>query len=258
MNKWILTLAVLVMGAAAASAQDREISLDDFNQIEISKPDARVETSLGVAFPMYFGLSTLTNVNYKGAWAGGYTGAWAGGQDFLNFRTGKNFVYALDLASVHFKSGGFHASLGLRWTFMDFTFNDPKISLYPMEVAGTASTKTIYYPSQISIYNSSYDFNKSKIHASYLGVPLRVGFRFGKATVYAGASAELLTSGYTKYKRPKRRTMAKDIFSPFRATVEGGFCWGPLGVFAMYGLTPLFPSDLSDARTLTLGLILGM
>ena len=97
----------------------------------------------------------------------------------------------------------------------------------------------------------------SELRGSVMLIGALLG-RFGKATVYAGASAELLTSGYTKYKRPKRRTMAKDIFSPFRATVEGGFCWGPLGVFAMYGLTPLFPSDLSDARTLTRGLILGM
>ena len=251
MNKWILTLAVLVMGAAAASAQDREISLDDFNQIEISKPDARVETSLGVAFPMYFGLSTLTNVNYKGAWAGGYTGAWAGGQDFLNFRTGKNFVYALDLASVHFKSGGFHASLGLRWTFMDFTFSHPEYTIRPV---GGGSFDFI----PIKTENPNYDYNKSKVHATYFGIPLRASLHFGRAAVFAGASAELLTGGYAKYKRPDNRMQIKEVFHPFRATVEAGFNYGLLGFYVQYALTPLFKQTLSDANTFTFGLVLGL
>jgi len=247
MKKLFLTFAVLAMGTSAVSAQDREIdleSLNDFNKIELSHEGARVETDLKIAFPMYFGTSVLSNVSYKGDWA------LADQTNFLNTRTAKNFVYGLELASMHVHYGALDMSLGLRWTFMDFTFSDPKVS---MKRVGNS-----YVPYLISLENPGYDFNKSKIHASYFGIPLRVGFNIGRATVYAGASAELLTNGYTKYKRPKTRTQAKDLFNPFRATVEGGFSWGNLGVFVMYGLTPLFPDSLSDARTVTFGLTLGI
>jgi hypothetical protein len=50
----------------------------------------------------------------------------------------------------------------------------------------------------------------------------------------------------------------KELFNPIRASIEGGFSYGNLGVFVQYGLTPLFPANLSDARTLTFGLLLGL
>ena len=87
----------------------------------------------------------------------------------------------------------------------------------------------------------------------------RIGLKFGKAMVYAGASAEFLTEGYTKYKHPKYRQHIKSAFNPFRATVEGGFSYGNLGVFVMYGLTPLFSEAMyAQANTLTFGLIMGL
>ena len=141
-------------------------------------------------------------------------------------------------------------SLGLRWTFMDFTFADSRFTLRPV---GSS-----YIPVPIQEINPGYDLNKSKIHASYFGIPLRVGVEVGKATIYAGGSAELLTGGYAKYKRPKERQQIKEVFNPFRATVEAGFSYGNLGVFCMYGLTPLFQDSLSDARTITFGLLLGL
>ncbi len=67
MKKIILTIAALVL-ATTAFAQDREIDLqswDDFNKVELSKAGTRLESNLSFAFPMYFGWSTLTNVNYK-------------------------------------------------------------------------------------------------------------------------------------------------------------------------------------------------
>lgn len=247
MKKMILTLAVLASAVTAVSAQDREIDLeqlDNLNKIEITGADARVEANLGLVFPMYFGTSILSGIDYKGDWAS------YGAMDFLQMRSAKNFVYGLQIASLNISYEALDVSLGLRWTFMDFAFKDPRFTLRPVN--------KVYLPTAIEQENPAYDFNKSKIHASYFGIPLRVGVNFGKAKVYVGGSVELLTNGYTKYKRPKNRQQAKGIFNPFRATVEGGFAWGGLGIFVMYGLTPLFPDTLSDTRTVTLGVTLGI
>lgn len=254
MNKIALTIMGLALGAISLSAQERRLeivipSMDDIlsNKVEISKTKGQVETSLSVAFPMYFGTTVLTDVNYKGAWA--LTEIFNDG--FLEMRPSKNFVYALDLAAMHIRSGAFDVSMGLRWTFMDFTFADPAYTLRRI------GSKT-FLPSRIDDENPAYDYTKSKIHASYFGIPLRLSLNYDKATIYAGASIELLTEGYSKYKHPKDRQNIREAFNDVRATVEAGFSWNRIGVFVMYGLTPLFPDSLSDARTLSFGLTLGM
>ena len=245
MKKYILlTIAALVL-SATAFAQDREIDLqdwDDFNKIELSKNNTHVETDLSFAFPMHFGWTTLTNINYKGAWAGGDIAS------FLNFDTGKNFVYELQLLGMDIRYGALGINLGLRWSFMDFTFKDPYTTM--------VQTGKTCMPAVIT--TTGYNARKSKIHATYFGIPARVSLNFGKATIYAGASAELLVNGFAKYRQPKSKTQMKDLFNEFRATIEGGFSYGNLGAFVQYGLTPLFPADLSDAKTLTFGIILGL
>jgi len=245
MKKMLLLLAALTL-SAAAFAQDREIDLEELgelNKIEITS-GGKVETDLNLAFPMYFGASALVGTNYKGEWTA------VNNYHFLDMRTAKNFVYGLQLADLRIRYNALDVSLGLRWTFMDFTFADPANTLRPVG--------KVYMPYPIKMESSNYDGRKSKIHASYFGIPLRVGVNLGKVSVYAGASAELLTGGYTKYKRPRYREQCREVFNPFRATVEGGFSYGSLGVFVMYGLTPLFQESLSDARTLTFGFLLGL
>ena len=249
MKKMLLLLAALTL-SAAAFAQDREIdleSLEDLNKIEIAS-GGKVETDLNLAFPMYFGASALVGTNYKGEWTA------VNNTHFLDMRTAKNFVYGLQLADLRIRYNALDVSLGLRWTFMDFTFADSSITLRQAE----SPLGKVYFPTPIAAETSTYDGRKSKIHASYFGIPLRVGVNLGKVSVYAGASAELLTGGYTTYKRPRYREQCREVFNPFRATVEGGFSYGSLGVFVMYGLTPLFQESLSDARTLTFGFLLGL
>lgn len=244
MKKIILTIVALTL-ACAAFAQDREINLqewDDFNKIELSKGRTRVETDLSLAFPMYFGWTTLTNINYKGAWSTGTL------SNFLDFNTGKNFVYSLQMLGVDFRYGVLGFNLGARWTFMDFTFKD---SYTTMVQVGNS-----FVPSVITA--TGYNGAKSKIHATYFGIPARLSLNFGRATVYAGGSVEFLVNGYAKYRSPKSKTQMKDLFNSIRATVEGGFSYGNLGMFVQYGLTSLFPADLSDARTLTFGILLGL
>lgn len=260
MKKISILLAALALCASAAYGQSR---IDDLNDFSLSKDNARVETHLHVAFPMYFGWSTLTNVNYKGDWS------WANaaiGSDFLNTRTGKNFVYGLEMAAIHFsKPGGLvDVSLGIRWTFMDFTLSDSQwtfrkgapVSSNFMPYLGVNNNNQ-YFPHRIVEEVANYDGRKSKIHGNYLGIPVRVTFGANKLRVFVGASAEYLISGYTKYKFPKYGQDATPLFNRFRATVEAGMQFGILGVFANYGLTTLFPDSLSDARTLTFGIVLG-
>ena len=245
MKKIILTIAVLA-ASAAAFAQDREIDLeswDDFNKVELSHAGTRVESNLSFAFPMYFGWSALTNVNYKGSFASTNT-------PFLDMNLGRSFTYGLTLLDVNIRYGALGFSAGLRWTFMDFAFENNSFTIRP---EGNS-----YAPVEITTLDPSYNGKKSKLHANYFGIPVRVSANFGKATIYGGASVEYLINGFAKYKQPVSKMQMSSLFNRFRATVEGGFSYGNLGVFVQYGLTPLFRQNLSDARTLTFGILLGL
>jgi len=252
MNKLSLTLVGLALAALSASAQDGGSVLDysaweDFNKVEFSRKDNHVETSLTFVLPMQFGTSVLTGVNYLGGWSE----AERAYPDFLDLDTRKNFVYSLEMVSMRMRSGAAELSLGLRWTYMNFTFSDPSLTL-------RQTLDKTYVPFPIALESNAYNYAKSKLFASYLGIPVRFSLNYGKATFYAGASAELLMDHYTKYKRPKVRRPAPGLFNKFRATLEAGFSYGGVGLFVNYGLTPLFPERFSDARTLTFGLILGL
>lgn len=252
MNKLTLTVVGLALAALSASAQENHVvidynSWDHFNKVEISKDDRRVETSVDFAFPMYFGTSVLRDVNYLNEWAVAEKSC----PDFLDLDTRKNFVYALELASVHFRSRVVDLSLGLRWSFMNFTFSNPDFTL-------RRGADKVFYPYPIKLESASYDNTKSKLFASYLGIPVRLNLHYGKATVYAGASAELLLDAYTKYRQPKVRQTATGAFNDFRATVEAGVSFYNVGFFVNYGITPLFKGALSDAHTITFGLTLGL
>lgn len=246
MRKLLTLLAGLALSAGLAFAQDRAIDLEDleeFNKFRFGS-GSRVEAKLEVAFPMYFGNTVLTNINYKGEWAP------LKAMDFLDMNVRKSFVFGLEVASVHIKSAGgpFEASLGARWTFMDYTFANSAIS---MEKVGGICVP--YY-----ILAAGYDGRKSKIHANYFGVPLRLALNYSRFTVYVGGSAEVLVGSYTKYKFPKTRQEITGLFNRFRATVEGGFSYGNLGLYVQYGLTPVFSEMLSDARSVTIGILLGL
>lgn len=249
MKKIILTIAALVL-ATAAFAQDREIDLqswDDFNKVELSKAGTRLESNLSFAFPMYFGWSTLTNVNYKD---------WASANmlnqptDFLDMNLGRSFTYGLTLLDVNLRYGALGISMGLRWSFMDFVFENNNVTIRPVG--------NYFAPFSITEIDPNYNGRKSKLHANYFGIPARISLNFGKATIYGGASAEYLVNGFAKFKQPKNKMQMNNLFNRFRVTVEGGFSYGNLGVFVMYGLTPLFRQELSDARTLTFGILLGL
>ena len=76
----------------------------------------------------------------------------------------------------------------------------------------------------------------------YLGIPLRVAYKVGRASkVYAGASAEMSLG--------KSRE-----FSRFVGAVEGGVSFYGFGLRASYTVTPF----AGDSRAVSLGLLIGL
>ncbi len=244
MKKIFCIVSALALFAASAFAQE-EKSFDDFG-FTLKEGD-KVESNLRVVFPMYFGGTILLNNQFKGDWAS------LDGSNFLDVNPLKSFNYQLEIASLRIASNNspFMMSVGVRWNFIDLALKDKDLTF---RNSGSGN----YLPTSISSTNSTYDGSKSKLHASYLGIPLRVYYNAGKGKLYAGVSADYLLTGYTKYKNPKYRETARDMFNDFRASAEAGFCYGIIGVYVNYGITNLFPAELSGANTLSFGLTLGM
>lgn len=240
MKKIIIVFAVFATFSVAASAQKRPGDSESKKKydggIELIKTE-KVESNLRIAFPMYFGESLLLNNQDKN----------------LETIFYKNFLYQLEMANLSFSSRKSHlgVSFGVRWTFMDFALNNTDITFRKNDAG-------VYAPYKILYENTKYDGKKSKIHASYIGIPIRLCYKAGRGKVYVGASAEYLVNGYTKYKNPGYREVHSDLFKRFRASAEAGFAYGLLGVFVNYGITPLFPSDWNDSHTLSFGLTLGI
>ena len=91
MKKIMLVLAAFAALSMGAFAQDLD---SDINEISLTKEDSPFHADLHLAAPMYFGTSVLVNPTNKGAWAM-Y-------DKIQEMQTGKNFVYGLEMASVHF------------------------------------------------------------------------------------------------------------------------------------------------------------
>ncbi len=215
--------------------------------LELSSGE-KTELRLRLAFPMYFGESVLLGADYLGPWAGTSHG------EFLQTKIYQNFVYNLEMASLHMtsKKSPLDVSLGLRWSFMDFSLANTGISFTSTD--GAASP---YMPSTIS--TAGYDGKKSKIHASYIGVPLRLAIKIGdRGKIFAGVAGEYLVKGYTKFRSPNTRTTTNGLFSTWRASVEGGLSYAGWGIWASYGFTPLFLPECSNARTLSFGIVMGI
>ena len=191
MKKTIEIIASIVLFSALASAQRF-----DYYGMELAHGD-RVESSIKLVLPMYFGSTVLTGPSY-------------------DYRLMKNFHYGIEPVSLRFYSKASHmeTSLGLRWDFMN---------IYPSEYGG-------------------------KMRATYFGVPIRLAYKAGRGKVYCGAAGQYLVS--TKN--------ATDPFRSLRASVEGGFAYGLLGVYVNYGVTPLFMAGAGNARSVSFGLTLGI
>ena len=239
MKKIIATIAAIA-AFVAASAQN----FDYNNGIEL-KEGSRVKTSLKVLFPMQFGMTTLLNTTYNST-----AMKLLESEEILKTSLPKSFFYSLELLGVNFSSenGPFEVNIGVRMSFLDLAFAKPDYTF--TELGGTV------IPSYIKLMSPEYDSNKSKVHGTYIGIPVRFIYNIDKVQLHLGASAEYLIKGYTKYKNPPTRNDLPNLFNSFRATVEGGITYGIIGLYANYGLTPVFNTELSNANTLTIGLSL--
>ena len=248
MKRIIITVAVCLLALTPALAQKTTDGKINRDGIEL-KTGKRAELRLRAVFPMYFGVSTLTGTDYQGLWASSPLGG------FLDTKLIQNFNYNLEMVGIRLYSRGLpvEATLGMRWTFMDFSLANTAITFEGID----GPTPSAYIPAPI--ITQGYDGTKSKIHASYIGLPLRIAFKLGAdVKLFAGVAGEYLVKGYTKYRNPSSRTTTNALFSPFRGSVEGGISYAGWGLYASYGLTPLFQPDCSNARTLSFGLVLGL
>lgn len=238
----LIAMAALCLDVISANGQ-----VFEKGGIELTDSDKKTSVDLRIGFPMNFAWSTLVQTDYKNEWAA----AEAVENDFLKLNVGKSFTYAFDMVGLKITNANspVEFSLAVRWTFMDFVLN-PNYTF--------AGENRSYLPVPVKMLNPDYTTTKSKIHGSYVGVPFRIACKAGSFKFFAGISAEYLVEGYAKFRSPAERRMMPNLFYRFRSAVEAGVCFKGLGVYASYGITPLFPDSLSDARTLTFGLVLGM
>ena len=134
---------------------------------------------------------------------------------------------------------------------MDIAFEDTSVTFRPSSEGG-------YKTVPIIEESATYDGTKSKVHANYLGIPARLYFTAGKAKLYAGASADYMIKGWTKYRNPGYRETCNDLFNRFRASAEAGASYGIIGIFANYSFTPFFTESISKSGVISFGLTLGM
>lgn len=256
MKKFPVILFVL-LSVQVAAAQNRIVpsDLEDFSEFnEFGRRQYnRVSTSFDLAFPMHFAWSTLLDRTYNGAWSAMKTVE----GDFLGLDMGQSFLYSLDMCSYNFHfgvAGDFTLSLSLRWTLADFSLANTSYALMP---AGGSDLLT---PVSAAVRTPRYNGKKSKVHADYFGVPLVLKWKIDRIRVYAGATAEVLVRARGRYREPsvKYEIPGGNGFNRFRSTLECGISYGGLGVFASYGLTPVFDPALSDAKSFTFGIVLGL
>ena len=111
MKKIIALISAVVLIPVVASAQRFE-----YDGIELVHGN-RVESSIKLVFPMYFGVTAVPGYNFATA------PGWKANTDY---RPMKNFHYGLEIASLRFYSKASHmeTSLGLRWDFMNIYPSD--------------------------------------------------------------------------------------------------------------------------------------
>lgn len=232
MKRLIMIIAAICLTVLPANAQHF-----DSEGFELTS-SRYVDSNLRICFPMFFGMTMPF------------------GEDSATFPGTKfveSFYYGLELASIRFTSPAspFMFSIGLRFTFMDFSLEDTSIS-YRQDTSGE------YMPYTISDDVAPYDGTKSKLHASYFGVPARFYFTAGRAKLYTGIGADYMIHGWTKYKFPKYREDADGLFNRFRASAELGATYGIFGVFANYTFTPVLTDRISNSGVISFGVTVGM
>ncbi len=200
----------------------------------------RVTTSLGIA-SIDLGFNTLPDVRYYGPWAGQ--------GDFLDIRAGKSIRFAWEPAAVEVsldRRGIVSLIGGLRLSADNYMFSEP----YTI----SRNQGGVLMPEKLDGY-----IKKSKLTATYIGIPVRLSFSVGgKLDITGYASADMLLNAHTKYKKPKVKDNIPGL-SPWRISAGGCLTFCNIGIYCDYSITPLFKEGTgADAHTVSIGLRFGI
>ena len=229
----------LTIGACHYGLNIDRNGVSEYYEIEGERPP-RVSGSLGIA-SLDFGFNILAGTEYYGPWADQ--------GNFLDMNGWKSIRVAWEPASVTIAlDRKAHVSLvaGVRILADNYTFSRPYTLVY--------NDMDNVVPAKIDGY-----VKKSKLVATYIGIPIRLSFRIGSDLHITGyASGDLLLNGRTKYKKPKVKGNIS-CFSPFRISAGGSITYNNFGVYCEYGTTPLFKDGTgADTHTVSVGLRFGI
>jgi hypothetical protein len=163
----------------------------------------------------------------------------SGNGEFFDLNPGKSLTWNLNFAEWAFKNERktFGIVTGLGISFSDYTF-DQAISIEKEFGDGMI----------VPVSLESDGLKKSKLHATYLTVPLmleiKTPLRMGSSRLYiaGGVIGGLNIGSHTKikYKNDKDKTKSNYHLSPFKYDITGRIGFGDFCVFANYSMTALF------------------
>jgi len=177
-----------------------------------------------------------------------YNGTACEGDEFFDLNYGKSLTVNINFAEIAFKNDrntvGLVSGMGL--SLMDFRFDQP-VSIQKDAVNGKI----------MPVYLSSHDLKKSKLHISYLTVPLflevatPLKFNSNRLTLAAGVIGGLNIGSHTKikYSGSKDKEHGNFNINPFKYELTGRIGLGEFCLFANYGMTPLFKNGKGPELT---------
>lgn len=200
----------------------------------------RVTTSLGIA-SLDFGFNSFAGITY--------TGRWADRGDFLDLNSWKSIRLAWEPASVRValdRKANVLVSAGLRLTADNYSLANP----YTLSTDSEGHLMPEKLEGMIK---------KSKLTATYIGIPLRLTFRIGRdLRLSAMAAGEVLVNSHTKYKKPKVKNHLSGM-NDFRFSTGGSLTYDQIGLYVEYAVSPMFRAGTgADANTLSIGLRFGI
>lgn len=248
-----LTAAAQGNNTAFVPSDDSVVIIDDFQDNIRERyrygedPGWTMGFDLDVAFPMYFGWTSVLGGDYTGSWK--LTEDEYG--DFMDGSLWRNFSYSLDVARINFSAGrNLQLYLGVRYTSEQYSLKNAKLYIVndrfgnPVPVRNTES------------------INYSIIGLRTWGVPFGVTVASGRWTFSANVAAEWKSRATSRYNGNDVEYLHKNLsgFNDFRLsyTVMAGYAGS--GLFVRYSGKPILEKGVGydKATPLTFGFVLGI
>jgi hypothetical protein len=167
--------------------------------------------------------------------------------DFLDLKGGKSIHFGMDIAGMYLqldRRGDIYLGVGVSVQCDNYTFSN---NITIKRIDG------VIMPEELDK-----EYKKSKLTATYFGIPVYLTFRpYNKIKIALNGYAEFLTNSHTKYKKPKHKSDISGL-NPVQLGLGGSFTYSGFGVYVKYSLTPLFKSESGPgAHLLSAGLVIG-